>query len=98
MNQRAHSRRDFTKSLAFLAAAPMTAYADENAEPVDAGLTPAQALTDIVRLRHGKHLSPEQLDEVKKSIERSLRSADQLKQFKLQNSDEPAFTFSAELP
>jgi hypothetical protein len=61
-------------------------------------LTPAQALTDFVRLRYGKYLSAEQLDEVKKSIERGLRSADQLKQFKLDNSDEPAFTFSAELP
>ena len=51
----------------------------------------------LVRLRHGKHLSEEQLNLVKRSIDRSQRNADRMKQFKLVNGDEPAFAFTADL-
>jgi hypothetical protein len=64
----------------------------------DASLSPAQAMSDVVRIRHGKHLTEEQLTLIKQSIENSLRAAERMKQWKLQNGDEPAFTFSADLP
>jgi hypothetical protein len=58
----------------------------------------ADTLTEVVRLRHGKHLSDEQLTLVKRSIDRSQRNAERMKQFKLTNGDEPSFAFTADLP
>jgi hypothetical protein len=58
----------------------------------------ADALAEVAQLRYGKHLSEEQLKEVRRGIERGLRSAERLRQVKLANSDEPAFVFSAFLP
>ena len=55
----------------------------------------AEALTEVVRIRWGKHLSGEQLSEVAKAIDRNLRSAERMKKVALKNSDEPDFTFFA---
>jgi hypothetical protein len=87
-----------------LAAAPLVGGAAEvkaqepKAAKPEAATTPAKALAEVVRLRHGKHLTEEQLKEIERSIERGLASADRLKRFKLKNGDEPAFAFSAEVP
>jgi hypothetical protein len=89
-----HSRREFARSLAVLAATPLAATAQQPAARKDV----AEALMEIVRLRHGKHLTAEQLKAIQASIARSQRSADILKQVKLSNGDEPAFIFSAGLP
>ena len=51
-----------------------------------------------MRARYEKFLTPEQINEIKRSIDRSLRSADRLKEFELKNGDEPSFAFSADLP
>jgi len=97
------SRREFNKALAALTAAPLSRNATEAKAQEQRGAkanpaaSAAEALTEIVRLRYGKYLSEEQLKEIRRSLERSLGSADRLKQFKLKNSDEPAFVFSAEL-
>ena len=99
-------RREFAKSLAIIAAAPVVARAageTPSASPMQ--LTPpadqpspvAESLTEVVKIRHGKHLSEEQLNQVKRSIDRSQRNADRMKQFKLVNSDEPAFAFTADV-
>ncbi len=87
------TRREFAKTLTLMAAAAGTAacpYALTSAnEPKppklkdakpESALTAAQALTEVVRLRHGAHLTEEQLKEIQRSLDRSLRSADRLKQ------------------
>src|SRR5260221_12076879 len=55
----------------------------------------AEALTEVVRIRWGKHLSGEQLGEVAKAIDRNLRSSERMKKVALKNSDEPDLTFFA---
>jgi hypothetical protein len=89
------SRREFARTVALLAATPLAATAQQPAARKDAPASVADALTEIVRLRYSKHLTAEQLKAIRASIARSQRSADALKQLKLQNGDEPAFVFTA---
>jgi hypothetical protein len=108
MSKRKSTRREFNKKLALVAAAPLGVVAAESAgvaAPAQEQPTPgevyarsAQALTDIVRLRHGKHLSEEQLKRIRSRLESSLRTGAALRRFPLTNADEPAFTFSADVP
>ena len=99
------SRREFAKSLAVIATGTIvsrggeatTASPLQQTPPADQPSPVAESLTEVVRLRHGKHLSHEQLNLVKRSIDRSQRNADRMKQFKLVNSDEPAFAFTADI-
>ena len=98
------TRREFAKSLAIIAAAPLVSRAAEaerapqQTPPADALSPAAESLTEVVRQRHGKHLTEDQLNLVKRNIDRGIRNADRMKQFKLVNSDEPAFAFTAEIP
>jgi hypothetical protein len=55
----------------------------------------AEAYTEAARLRFGEHLTPEQLESVKRDLEGNVRTAERLRGFKLQNSDEPDFVFNA---
>ncbi|HJQ32149.1 MAG TPA: hypothetical protein VJ866_08220 [Pyrinomonadaceae bacterium] len=55
----------------------------------------AEAYTEAARMRFGEHLSAEQLEAVKRDLEGNVRTAERLRSFKLQNSDEPDFVFSA---
>jgi hypothetical protein len=55
----------------------------------------AEAYAEAARLRFGEHLSAEQLESVKRDLEGNVRTAERLRSFKLQNSDEPDFVFSA---
>src|SRR5262245_45154203 len=92
------TRRQFGKGLARLAAAPLAA-AGAAAQKADApAATPAEALAEVVRARHGKHLSEGQLKAVRRSIARNQAAAARLRNLKLANGDEPAFTFRADLP
>lgn len=105
------SRRDFAKTLAALAATPLvssTASASTQeptpakprppqTPPADAPSPSAEAMAEVVRQRYSSFLSKEQLEQVKRSIDRGLRNGDRLKQFKLKNADEPAFAFTAEV-
>jgi len=107
------SRREFAKSLGLIAAAPIvlrptvsqaTASRAAGAEapppqqqPADQPSPVAESLSEVVRHRHGKHLTEDQLNLVKRSIDRSQRNADRMKQFKLVNSDEPAFAFTSDI-
>ncbi len=111
-DQHREARRNFAKTLAVVAATPFVSRAApaESGQPVSARALAlqtkapekhsptAEALGEAVRYQYGKYLDEDQLDKVKGSIDRGLRSAERLKQFKLKNSDEPAFTFSADLP
>lgn len=97
----ARGRREFAKTLAALAATPVVslsgaARAQQPQQP-DAVSSSADALTQVVRARYGKYLKEDQVAEVRRSIERAIRNADRLKQVKLNNGDEPAFAFSADL-
>src|SRR5262245_45884132 len=106
MSKRQSTRREFNKKLALLAAAPLVA---TQAPPATAAQPPdqprpgeiiaasARALTEIVRLRHAKHLTEEQLTRVRQRIENNLRGGAVLRRFPLRNADEPDFVFSAEI-
>jgi hypothetical protein len=105
VNQTNPDRREFAKKAALLAAAPLLSAAPATAAqasdlPAAADTLAAQAaaLTAIVRGRHGKHLTDEQLKRVQQSIHARLQAAQVLRQFPLTNHDEPAFVFQADLP
>ena len=108
------SRRLFAKSLALAAAAPAlskaaTAFGGTAPSPSPAPAptpvpTPeapssvAEALTEVARIRWGKHLSGEQLGEIAKALDGRLRGAEAMKKVQLTNADEPDVVFFAELP
>jgi hypothetical protein len=56
----------------------------------------ADAYTEVARVRFGEHLTPEQLEQVRKDLDGNVRTADRLRAVKLKNGDEPDFTFIAE--
>jgi hypothetical protein len=98
------TRREFNKSLALAAAAPLAvcaaAAADQPAgqpPPAEALAGTAQALTEVVRLRYGKHVTDVQLKRVRQQIERGLRGRNALRRPPLRNADEPDFVFFAEV-
>lgn len=55
----------------------------------------AEAYDEVARLRFGEHLTPDELNRLKRDLEGNVRTADRLRAFKLQNADEPDFVFSA---
>ena len=55
----------------------------------------AEALTEVVRVRWGKHLSGEQLGDIAKAIDGRLRGAEAMKKVALTNADEPDIVYSA---
>jgi hypothetical protein len=69
------------------------------AQPQQQGPPPpsplALAYGEVARLRFGEHLTPEQLEAVKRDLEGNVRTAERLRAFKLRNSDEPDFAFEA---
>ena len=55
----------------------------------------AAAYLEVARARFGEQLSAEQFEAVRRGLEGNVRTADRLRSFKLKNSDEPDFVFSA---
>lgn len=55
----------------------------------------ALAYAEVARQRFGEKWTPEQLEQVRKDLDNNLRAAERLRGVKLQNGDEPDFTFSA---
>jgi hypothetical protein len=55
----------------------------------------AEAYAEVARLRFGEHVTPEQMQAVKRDLEGNVRTAERLRAFKLKNSDEPDFAFEA---
>ena len=55
----------------------------------------ARSLTEIVRRRYGKHLTPEQLEAVARELDGRIRAGKTLRDAKLTNGDEPDFSFHA---
>jgi hypothetical protein len=99
------TRREFGQALAVAAAAPLVAGLAAAPAPAQQPAAPkaegpaaaAEALLVVLRLRHGKHLTPEQLVAVERNIAGGLAGADRLNQFPLKNSDEPAFAFTPDV-
>jgi hypothetical protein len=78
---------------------PKEATAPPNPQPQPAPQKPsplADAYTEVARVRFGEHLTPEQIEQVRKDLDGNVRTADRLRAVKLKNGDEPDFTFSAE--
>lgn len=104
------TRRIFAKALATSAAVPallpaaaafgqITPTATPTPTPVPTPEAPssvAEALTEVVRIRWGKHLSGDQLGEIAKSLDGRLKGAEAMKKVKLTNADEPDVVFFAE--
>ena len=55
----------------------------------------AEAYSEVARLRFGEHVTPEQMQAVKRDLEGNVRTAERLRAFKLKNADEPDFAFEA---
>ncbi len=96
------TRREFVEAMALMAAAPV-AVAAQAAQPKPPPPQPeaaavAEALAEVVRIRHGKHLDADQRKEIVGALRRSQQSAERLRRFKLTNADEPPVTFHADLP
>ncbi|MEO8055245.1 MAG: hypothetical protein ABI768_08830 [Acidobacteriota bacterium] len=99
------SRRAFARTLAAAAAAPAllpAAAALGQAAPTptpvptpEAPSSVAEALTEVVRIRWGKHLSGEQLGDIAKALDGRLKGAEAMKKVKLTNADEPDVVFTA---
>ncbi|OAI45597.1 hypothetical protein AYO44_12705 [Planctomycetaceae bacterium SCGC AG-212-F19] len=90
------SRRKFAQQVALLASAPLALKGEAQAQ---FGADPAaEALFAMIQQRYAKFLTPAQLDAVKRGVARNVAIAGMLHEVKLQNSDEPAFAFRADLP
>ena len=55
----------------------------------------ARALAGILKRRHGKHLDAGQLEAVARDLDYQLRSGKRLREFRLENHEEPDFIFRA---
>lgn len=99
MKHKLTSRREFARQAAAAAsAAASTALSasSSNAQSDEAKPSPLeQAYFEHVRARFGSQLSAGQLAQIKKDVAGNLRTQERLRSIKLQNSDEPDFTFNA---
>lgn len=59
----------------------------------DLGKEEASLLFEIVRRRYGGRLKPEELEEVRRGVERIVEMSMELRSVRLNNWDEPSFTF-----
>jgi hypothetical protein len=92
------SRREFAAAAVATAVTPLAAPAAEADQGKSPRLGAADGLSAVVRARYGNYLTAEQLREVRKEIARNQVLAERMRQYKLTNGDEPAFTFHADLP
>lgn len=53
----------------------------------------SEVLFKMLQNRYGERLSPEELEEVRKGVERITETAEALRSVKLENWDEPFFVF-----
>ena len=107
----ATSRRAFARTLATMAAAPALLPAaavlgqaapapTPTPTPVPTPEVPssvAEALTEVVRIRWGKHLSGEQLGNIAKALDGRIKGAEAMRKVNLSNADEPDVVFFAEV-
>ena len=98
MSDRPHRRRFLKTAAAAAALAPAAALPEvaSGGDPPPATPTAAQAMTDLVRARFGKHLNEAQLKRAQGDVASILRMADLVKAVALENAEEPAMVFVAE--
>jgi hypothetical protein len=101
------SRRDFTKRLALISAAPAlttfcttTSSQTVDVESVssdvkDLAKAKLKALSDLLQQQYGQHIQKENIPDIEAMIARNLAHAETLKSIKLKNSDEPTTIFRA---
>jgi len=53
----------------------------------------AEYLFEMLKERYGHHLRPDELEEVRKGVERMVETAEAVRKVKLGNWDEPFFVF-----
>jgi hypothetical protein len=94
------TRRDFARAIAVTAATVAVPHKTAARIPdsaQDAGtqaLSPAgEAQLQTILAKHGKRLSDEQKADVRRLIAQAQKASDALREFKLDNSDEPATIF-----
>jgi hypothetical protein len=111
-HSRRDSRREFTKTVATtLIGAPLAASLSQAQTPATTRQAPAppntqaapakpstvaEAYAEVARARFSQQVTPEQLEQIKKDLEGNVSVAERLRTFKLKNSDEPDFVFSAD--
>ena len=101
----AQARRRFLKTVGLAglssALAPAALSFAQSSAPPPAATPPeppsedAWALAAIIRRRYGKQLSAEQIDSIAKDFDGDLKAGKRLHEVKLENGDEPDFTFHA---
>jgi hypothetical protein len=99
MSTQRSTRRKFHRDVVVMGAAALATGAKQaaaqEADPLKAS---GDALCALIEARFGKHLTAEQLVEVKKSVRSDVVArAEFLKRIPLKNSDEPSFVFRADI-
>jgi hypothetical protein len=90
------SRRAFAKSIAIaMVAAPVLAQQKEAPPPPPSSL--GHALGGVVLAESGQFLTADEFLDIEKDLSDSAGAYKTLRAFKLQNSDEPDFTFSSSM-
>jgi len=90
------SRRTFAKSVALATiAAPILAQQKEAPPPPPSQL--GHAMAGVILAESGEHLTAEQFLDIEKDMNDAAGVYKRLREFKLQNGDEPDFTFAASL-
>ena len=88
------SRRTFAKTIALAAvAAPAIAQQPKEAPPPPSPL--GHAMAGVILAESGQHLTAEEFMDIEKDMNDSAGVYKRLREFKLQNGDEPDFTFSS---
>ncbi len=62
-------------------------------DSIDVENKESKALFNLVKYRYGRLLVPKELKEVRREVERLVKTAEALRSLKLKNSDEPFVTF-----
>ena len=87
------SRRAFAKTVALAGAAvPLLA---QTTPPPTPPSPLGHALADVILAESGEHLTADDFFEIEKDMNDSAAAYKRLREFKLQNGDEPDFTFSS---
>lgn len=89
------TRRTFAKSIALAAAAVPVLAQQQPAAPPPPPSQLGHALGGVVLAESGPHLTAEEFFEVEKDLAGNADAYKRLREFKLQNGDEPDFTFGA---
>lgn len=89
------SRRTFAKTVALAAvAAPALAQQPQPAPPPPPSPL-GHAMSGVVLAESGQHLTAEEFLDIEKDMNDNAATYKRLREFKLQNGDEPDFTFGA---